>query len=79
MLFGRFAEAVFDEVSFFDKRAVSSAQQTGVVPWVMAEPWLVGFPRQCDFLFHVSHCGSTLLSRTFRSSQRPLIKVASIV
>lgn len=117
VLFGRFAEAAFDEVSFFDQRAVPSAQQTGVVPWAMAEPWLVGLPRQCDFLFHISHCGSTLLSRllgtadtclairepgllkglsaadpeprfdaalgllsrTFRSSQRPLIKATSIV
>jgi hypothetical protein len=63
VLFGRFSEAAYGEVSFFDQRAIPAAERTGVVPWEMAEPWLVDLPLRCDFLFHVSHCGSTLLSR----------------
>ena len=63
VLFGRFGEAAYREVSFFDQRATAAAERTGVVPWAMAEPWLVDLPKRCDFIFHVSHCGSTLLSR----------------
>jgi len=63
LLFGRFSEAAYRKVSFFDQRATELAERTGVVPWAMAEPWLVDLPRRCDFIFHVSHCGSTLLSR----------------
>lgn len=63
LLFGRFSEAAYREVSFFDQRATELAERTGVVPWAMVEPWLVDLPRRCDFIFHVSHCGSTLLSR----------------
>jgi hypothetical protein len=69
VLFGRFAEEAFGEVSFFDRRAVPKAERTGVVPWAMAEPWLAGLPRQCDFLFHISHCGSTLLSRLLGTAE----------
>jgi hypothetical protein len=67
VLFGRFSEDAYREVSFFDGRAIPQAEQTGVVPWSMIEPWLVQLPRSCDFLFHISHCGSTLLSRLLGS------------
>ena len=72
VLFGRFSEEAYRDVSFFDQRAVPAAERTGVVPWVMAEPWLVELPRQCDFLFHVSHCGSTLLSRLLGTAKASL-------
>lgn len=63
LLFGRLSEAEYRATSFLDRRAVQPGTVTGVVPWSLAEPWLLALPRQCDFLFHISHCGSTLLSR----------------
>lgn len=72
VLFGRFSEEAYREVSFFDRRAVPLAERTGVVPWRMVEPWLARLPTNCDLLFHVSHCGSTLLSRLLGSHPRCL-------
>ncbi len=58
----------YDRASFLDERALSETSLRGIVPF----PWIrdlfinagsrSGFPG-CDFIFHISHCGSTLLSR----------------
>jgi len=63
VMFARLSEADYRAASFLDRRALQSGTATGVVPWSLAEPWLDELPRRCDFIFHVSHCGSTLLSR----------------
>ncbi len=63
VLFGKLGEADYRAASFLDRRALKPGVPTGVVPWSLAEPWLLALPRQCDFIFHVSHCGSTLISR----------------
>lgn len=62
-LFARLSEADYRAASFLDRRALQPGTPTGAVPWSLAEPWLVDLPRRCDFIFHISHCGSTLLSR----------------
>jgi hypothetical protein len=63
VLFAKLSEADYRAASFLDRRAVQPGTPTGAVPWSLAEPWLVDLPRRCDFIFHISHCGSTLLSR----------------
>jgi hypothetical protein len=63
VLFAKLSEADYQAASFLDRRAMQPGAPTGGVPWSLAEPWLVGLPRRCNFIFHISHCGSTLLSR----------------
>ncbi len=63
VLFAKLSEADYQAASFLDRRAVQPGTPTGAVPWSLAEPWLVDLPRRCNFIFHISHCGSTLLSR----------------
>ncbi len=63
VLFAKLSEADYRAASFLDRRALQPGTPTGAVPWSLAEPWLVDLPRRCNFIFHISHCGSTLLSR----------------
>ena len=63
VLCGRLSEADYAAASFLDRRALGAGIASGLVPWELAEPWLLPLPRTCDFIFHVSHCGSTLLAR----------------
>ena len=57
----------FDRMSFLDKRALSNTTNGMWVPLeelrsqVMDER--TAAPRPCHFIFHVGHCGSTLISR----------------
>ena len=72
VLFGRLNEAEYHAASFLDRRALPPAAATGVVPWSLADPWLGSLPRSCDYIFHISHCGSTLLSRLLGSHHKTL-------
>ncbi len=72
VLFGRLSAAEYQATSFLDRRAIQPEMATGTVPWPLAEPWLLELPRRCDFIFHISHCGSTLLSRLLGSHEATL-------
>ena len=59
----RLTEADYAAASFLDARLLNSDMRVAWVPWRELEPAAAGLPMRCDFIFHVSHCGSTLLSR----------------
>ena len=61
--FARLSEAEYGSVSFLDERMTRPDTVRGNVPWQMLLPILPHLNVQCDFIFHVSHCGSTLISR----------------
>jgi hypothetical protein len=63
LLFVAVSEDGYRDASFLDRRLLGPASRTGVVPRAVMRPWLEQLPRACDFIFHVSHAGSTLLSR----------------
>jgi hypothetical protein len=67
--FIRLTEDDYRRASFMDQRMLDDANKaghafkSGNVPWSLLSPWLQELPVRCDFIFHVSHAGSTLLSR----------------
>ena len=67
--FIRLTEDDYRRASFMDQRMLDDANKaghafkSGNVPWSLLSPWLQEIPVRCDFIFHVSHAGSTLLSR----------------
>ncbi|MFN7876169.1 MAG: hypothetical protein ACK5PB_12680 [Pirellula sp.] len=67
--FIRLSEDDYRRASFMDQRMLDDANKarvafkSGNVPWSLLAPWLQELPVGCDFIFHVSHAGSTLLSR----------------
>jgi len=61
--FARLSEAEYHNASFLDERMARPETIRGNVPWQMLLPILPYLNSQCDFIFHVSHCGSTLISR----------------
>lgn len=63
ILFVTVSEDGYRAASFLDHRLLEPSSRTGVVPRAVMRPWLEPLPRACDFIFHVSHAGSTLLSR----------------
>ncbi|HEV7272445.1 sulfotransferase [Pseudoxanthomonas sp.] len=62
MLFVRLDRTQRARAAFLDERALADKPQGGWVP-LDALPPLTGAPPGCHFLFHIGHCGSTLLSR----------------
>ena len=63
------AEADYESASFLDGRLLGSGMRHAVVPWSELENAAVGLPRRCNFIFHISHAGSTLLSRLLGSHE----------
>jgi hypothetical protein len=61
--FAKLSEADYRNASFLDERMMRPEIIRGNVPWQMLLPVLPHLNVQCDFIFHVSHCGSTLISR----------------
>ena len=67
--FIRLSEGDYRRASFMDQRLLTEANKSGItyksgnVPWNVLSPWVQDLPVRCDFIFHVSHAGSTLLSR----------------
>lgn len=67
--FLRLAEEDYRRASFMDRRMLVEAAEQGIsfksgnVPWELLEPWTRELPIACDFIFHISHAGSTMLSR----------------
>lgn len=61
--FVRMTEQDYQQASFLDERMLQPNQQRAVISWQELQPAAQGLPLDCDFIFHVSHCGSTLISR----------------
>ena len=62
MLFVRLDRAQRARAAFLDERVLSEKPDGAWVP-LDALPPLTGAPPECHFLFHIGHCGSTLLSQ----------------
>jgi hypothetical protein len=56
-------EQDYRAASFLDQRLLGPHSRVGDVPWKWLEDWCPERPPGCDFIFHVSHAGSTLISR----------------
>lgn len=59
----RLSEQDYYDASFLDNRLLTHNVQHAVIPWGELEEASSSLPIRCDFIFHISHCGSTLLSR----------------
>ncbi len=115
--FIRLTEQDYQQASFLDSRILRPETPNARIHWSELNDALVEIPTALDFIFHISHTGSTLisrmlgqhpecfsirepavlrqlledkgkpvigqvlqlLSRTFRKSQRSLVKVTSVV
>ena len=58
--FIRLAEADFERASFLDERVRAPGRS---LPWAQVAAAVGGLSERCDFIFHIGHVGSTLLSR----------------
>jgi hypothetical protein len=59
----RLTRADYAAASFLDARVLTSGVRTGWGPWADLREAAAGQPERCHFIFHISHVGSTLLSR----------------
>ncbi len=57
------SEEDYRQASFLDDRVLRENQGQGVIRWQELESAAATLPLKCDFLFHTSHAGSTLISR----------------
>lgn len=56
-------EAGYRAASFLDERLPAAAGPGGWTPWPVLEAAAGALDGECDFIFHIGHVGSTLLSR----------------
>ncbi len=56
-------ESDYAAASFLDARRLPRAVPTTFRPWAEVRRAAAGLPERCHFIFHISHVGSTLLSR----------------
>jgi len=61
--FLRLSRADYDSASFLDARMGAPRESRFLKPWEEVRAAAAGLPRRCHFIFHISHVGSTLLSR----------------
>ncbi len=57
----------YEAASFLDGRLLGQGKRQAVVPWSELQSAAVGLQKRCNFIFHISHAGSTLLSRLLGS------------
>jgi hypothetical protein len=60
-------ESDYREASFLDNRMLKPNVRYADIPWAELSVAAQNLPIHCDFIFHVSHAGSTLLSRLLGS------------
>ena len=70
--FVRLSEADFERASFLDDRILGPGTARRPVPWRQVEAASSALSEQCDFIFHIGHVGSTLLSRLLGAHKRIL-------
>jgi len=56
-------ELGYQSISFLDNRILQPDTPTAVIPWSELKEAANVLPMRCDFIFHISHAGSTLYSR----------------
>ena len=56
-------EAAYRDASFLDQRLTQSARPEQRMSWSDVEAATASLGGECDFIFHIGHVGSTLLSR----------------
>ena len=56
-------ESEYEQASFLDERILCEKSVTGTVPRALLQECPLHDSKPCNFVFHISHCGSTLLSR----------------
>ncbi len=61
--FVRLTEGDYGAASFLDNRLIGPTSQFAWIPWQELSSAAYGLPIQCHFIFHISHAGSTLMSR----------------
>src|ERR1700728_2922942 len=61
--FLRMTETGYAEASFLDARAVPPGASLVTLPFAEVESAASGLTESCDFIFHIGHVGSPLLSR----------------
>jgi hypothetical protein len=59
----RLAHADYAAASFLDARLLTPEMPNAWGPWAELREAAAGLPERCHFIFHISHVGSTLLSR----------------
>ena len=59
----RMTETLYRQASFLDSRMLQSSAATAAVPWPELRDAAEGLSVRCDYIFHISHAGSTLVSR----------------
>jgi hypothetical protein len=68
--FVRLDERAYAEASFLDERLIAQGMATTWVPWAEIAPDAANLSVQIDFIFHIGHVGSTLLSRLLNLSDQ---------
>ena len=63
-------EAAYEAASFLDERILPAAGPLRWMAWPELERAAGAAHRECDFIFHIGHVGSTLLSRLLGVSER---------
>jgi hypothetical protein len=61
--FIRIDESSYQNAAFLDERMLTPGVRGVRLPWTEVFRATASIPRRCDFLFHISHVGSTLLAR----------------
>lgn len=59
----RLDEQQYAAASFLDHRLLESGMRAALIPWAEFSPAAEGLQPHCNFIFHISHAGSTLVSR----------------
>lgn len=59
----RLTEADYAKASFLDGRILGPQTPQQTVPFAEIQAGVAGLPEACDYIFHIGHVGSTLLSR----------------
>jgi hypothetical protein len=57
------SEADYRRASFLDGRILTPQTLARTLPWRQIQAAAADLPETCDFIFHIGHVGSTLLSR----------------
>jgi hypothetical protein len=66
----RLDEAAYQAASFLDERIIAAGAEANWTSWPRVEQVGGRLPIDLDFIFHVSHVGSTLVSRLLGQSER---------
>ncbi len=61
------AQVDYEAASFLDGRLLGQGMRHALVPWSELQSAAAFLPKRCNFIFHISHAGSTLLSRLLGS------------